>query len=78
MQWHQQGDECHNLLLACSFGTGVNNWIFSQHIKYPPGSIIISETKVYVNMTYTFFTLTPPPLSPSELTVPVTEHVNEK
>ncbi len=48
MQWHQQGDECHNLLLACSFGTGVNNWIFSQHIKYPPGSITISETEVYV------------------------------
>ena len=43
------------MLLACSFGTGVNNWIFSQHIKYPPGSITISKTEIYVNITYTIF-----------------------
>ena len=56
--WIQQGGECQRQFRACAWRQGQqNNWIFSKHIKYPPGSTTAGggySTEVYLNITYRF------------------------
>ena len=38
-KWEQRGVVCQNILRVCALSFGhQDNWVFSTHIKYPPGS----------------------------------------
>ena len=54
--WTQQGGECQRQFRACAWRQGQqDNWLFSKHIKYPPGSTTAGggyPTEVYLNITY--------------------------
>ena len=61
--WIQQGGECQRQFRACAWSQGQqDNWIFSKHIKYPPGSTTAGggySTEVYLNITYRFSSCNP-------------------
>ena len=61
--WIQQGGECQRQFRACAWRQGQqDNWIFSKHIKYPPGSTTAGggySTEVYLNITYRFSSCNP-------------------
>ena len=54
VQWTQRGGICQYDLRTCSYRRGPqNNWIFSQYIKYPAGSITHS-TEISLDITFRF------------------------
>ena len=61
--WIQQGGECQRQFRACAWRQGQqDNWLFSKHIKYPPGSTTAGggyPTEVYLNITYRFSSCNP-------------------
>ncbi len=57
-QWINNGSICQYNLRACGWDLGPqDNWLFSGHIKYPPGSITLGgglPTEVYFQVSYRF------------------------
>ena len=55
VQWTQRGGICQYDLRACSYarrpGEPQNNWIFTQHIKYPIGNL---PCDVFLKVTFRF------------------------
>ncbi len=56
--WEDQGSDCEYNLRVCGYALGVqDNWLFSPHIKYPPGSTTLGgglPTEIYFNVTFRF------------------------
>ncbi len=57
-QWENRGGICQRGLRVCGYTLGAqDNWVFSPHIKYPPGSTTLGgglPTEIYFNVSFRF------------------------
>ncbi len=57
-KWENRGSDCKKVLRACTFSFGPQeNWAFSGHIKYPPGSTTLGgglPIEIYFNVSFRF------------------------
>ncbi len=57
-QWEDRGGICQRGLRVCAHTLGAqDNWLFSPHIKYPPGSTTLGgglPTEIYLKVSFRF------------------------
>ena len=57
-KWEDRGGVCQRGLRVCAYELGAqDNWVFSPHIKYPPGSTTLGgglPTEIYLKVSFRF------------------------